>query len=292
MKRILKDKKKLILMSVFFVVALAACAQVRDGKGNIIEGMRIGLDTKFSLDQGWFDIFVWPIAQLINIVAKYTDAGIGIIVVTLLIQLLTAAISIKQQVATQKMQMIQPEMNRINAKYKGKEDQRSKMMAAQEMQALYKKYDINPFGSLISVFIQFPIIIAIYQAVMRAQSVETGTFMGIDLAKTVINGVKEANWIYLVIFLLMMLFQFLSMKFPQWMAEKERKKSHKKTKSYADPKQGSMEKSMNMMTYFSLAMIGFLSLTWPLGMSFYWMISALARVIQSVVIQKFFIKEV
>ncbi|MEG2550077.1 MAG: YidC/Oxa1 family membrane protein insertase, partial [Erysipelotrichaceae bacterium] len=81
--------------------------------------------------------------------------------------------------------------------------------------------------------------------------------------------------------------------FPQWLQEKRKKRLNVKEKKYAQPEaQGSgMMKSMNMMTYVSLAMISFLSLTWPLGMSFYWLVSAVCRVLQSWVIDRFFIKD-
>ncbi|MEG2799127.1 MAG: YidC/Oxa1 family membrane protein insertase, partial [Erysipelotrichaceae bacterium] len=238
-------------------------------------------------------IIVWPIAQMINFVAEFSDAGIAVIVVTFLIQLITAAFSIKSQVASQKMQMLQPEMNRIQAKYAGKTDDRSKMQQATEMQALYSKHKISPFGSILVMFIQFPIIIGMYQAVMRAYSVIAGDFMGVNLSITPIDGIRNAEWAYLVIFLLMVGSQFASMKFPQWLQEKRKKRLNVKEKKYAQPEaQGSgMMKSMNMMTYVSLAMISFLSLTWPLGMSFYWLVSAVCRVLQSWVIDRFFIKD-
>ncbi|MEG1629700.1 MAG: YidC/Oxa1 family membrane protein insertase [Erysipelotrichaceae bacterium] len=297
MKRFFKDKKKLLILSVFMILGLAACTNARGTDGQIIKDLVIYLDTPFSqtFNTGsWFDgIIVWPIAQMINFVAEFSDAGIAVIVVTFLIQLITAAFSIKSQVASQKMQMLQPEMNRIQAKYAGKTDDRSKMQQATEMQALYSKHKISPFGSILVMFIQFPIIIGMYQAVMRAYSVIAGDFMGVNLSITPIDGIRNAEWAYLVIFLLMVGSQFASMKFPQWLQEKRKKRLHVKEKKYAQPEaQGSgMMKSMNMMTYVSLAMISFLSLTWPLGMSFYWLVSAVCRVLQSWVIDRFFIKD-
>ena len=56
--------------------------------------------------------------------------------------------------SAQRMQEIQPEMQRIQDKYKGKTDDRSRMMMAQETQKLYQKYDIHPFGSILVTFIR------------------------------------------------------------------------------------------------------------------------------------------
>ena len=90
------------------------------------------------------------------------------------------------------MQALQPEMQKIQAKYAGRTDDRAKMMQAQEMQALYSKYKINPFGTILVTFIQFPVILGMYQATMRAYSVVTGSFIGIDLTKSPIEGLGDS----------------------------------------------------------------------------------------------------
>lgn len=297
MKRFLNDNKKWLFMSLFLLVFVTACVNTRDANGKTIPEMLINLDTGYveciTGPGGWFNIFVWPVAQLINIIAKYTDAGIGIIVATLLLNLGTAAMSIKQQVSAQKMQLLQPDMQRIQAKYAGKTDQASRMRMAQETQALYKKHEISPFGSIVTMFIQLPIIMAVYQAVLRATSVNEGLFMGIDLTQTPMEGITSVNIPVIVIFLLMAVSQFLSMKIPQILQKKRKKEQNIKTKDYANPKnnQNSMMNSMNSMMYVSLGMIVIFALNWPLGMSFYWLVSALSRIIQNVVIQKYFIKD-
>ena len=62
----------------------------------------------------------------------------------------------------------QPEIQKIQNKYKDKTDERSKMQMAQEMQNLYQKYDIHPFGSMLITFIQLPIMMGMYYATMRS----------------------------------------------------------------------------------------------------------------------------
>ena len=297
MKRIFKDKKKLMLLSIFFVVLVAGCTNYIDPETGRVATESVISSTMTwgaAFNEGWFTgIFVWPVAQLINIIGNKVDAGVAIIVVTFLINLVIGVFSIKSQVASQKMQMLQPEMTKITQKYAGKTDERSKMMQAQEVQALYSKHSINPFSSILIMIVQLPVILAVYQAVMRAEAVINGSFMGIDLTLTPVNGMKEGQIAYFVIFALMVIAQFVSMKFPMWLAAWKKKKSGVKTKEYANdkPAGGMMGNSMNMMTYVSVGMIAFISLSWPLGMSFYWLISSLARIIQNVVINTFFIKD-
>ncbi len=296
MKKIMKDHKKLLLLSVLMIVFVSACTNYREADGTVSEANQIFLDTPFmdSVAEGWFNVFVWPVAQLINLVAGYSDAGIGIIVVTLLLNFLIASFSIKQQVSMQKMQQLQPEIDSITRKYAGKTDQNSRMRQATEMNALYKKHEINPFGSIIGMFIQLPIIFSVYQAVIRANSVNEGSFLGVNLTQTPIEGVT--NWsdesiAVIIIFILMALFQFVSLKMPQYLQKKRKAEMNVKTKDYANPKKSKgMSSSMNSMMYVSWIMIIMFSVSWPLGMSFYWMVSAFARIIQNLVIQKFFIK--
>lgn len=297
MKQFFKDKRKLMIFTIFVLVVLAACSSPRDpSTGQVYPEKLIGIGTSFGsqLSLGWFDgIIVWPIAQLINIVAQATDAGVGIIVVTLLLQFATAAFSIKSQVSSQRMQMLQPEIQRIQNKYAGKTDDRSRMMQAQELQQIYSKNNINPFGTLLVTFLQFPLILGVYQATQRAEEVVQGSFMNIKLTETPIWGLENGQWVYILIFLLMVLFQFASFKFPQWLQKQKDKQNHVKRKEYAEPKKNTnnMAGSMNMMMYVSLGMIAIFAINWPLSMSFYWLVSSIARIIQNIVINKFFIKE-
>ena len=297
MKRFFKDKRKLMIFTIFILVVLAACSSPRDpNTGQVYPEKLIGIDTTFGsqLNQGWFDgIIVWPIAQLINVIAQATDAGIGIIIVTLLLQFATAAFSIKSQVSAQRMQMLQPEMQRIQNKYAGKTDDRSRMMQAQELQQIYAKNNINPFGTILTTFLQFPLILGVYQATQRAQEVVEGSFLNIKLTETPIWGMENGQWVYILIFLLMIVFQFASLKFPQWLQKQRDKNNHVKKKEYADPKnnKNNMAGSMNMMMYGRLGMIAIFAINWPLSMSFYWLVSSIARIIQNIVINKFFIND-
>lgn len=294
MKNLFKGKKKMILFSLLLLVVVAGCANyVNPDTKKVYEEFVITSSTTFKevWNEGWFaGLLIWPIAQLINWVGGMTgDAGIAIIVATVLINLLISILSIKSQIGQQRMQMMQPEMLKIQAKYEGKTDQQSKMRMANEMQALYTKYDVNPFSSLIGMFVQLPIILAVYYAVQRASTVVNGTFMGLDITKTPLEGLKSGMFPLFIIFVLMVIFQYLSIKVPTWLAEQKKKQAHIKTKDYANKQTGPDQ--TKMMSWMSTLMIAFLGFTWPTAMSFYWLVSSIVRIIQNVVINKFFLKD-
>ena len=161
---------------------------------------------------------------------------------------------------------------------------------AHPVQALSMTNNISPFGSILVMFIQLPILMGMYYATMRASSIVVGSFAGIDLSNTPMYGLQHGEYIYLFIFVLMVVFQLLSYKIPQWLQKHEKKKQHIKEKKYAQPKNnGGMMGNMNMMMYMSTGLIAILAFSWPLAMSFYWLVSSVFRVLQNLVVHKFFI---
>lgn len=173
-----------------------------------------------------------------------------------------------------------------------KTDDRSRMLMAQETQQLYKQNNISPFGSILVMFIQLPILMGMYYATMRASAIVVGSFGSIDLSITPLAGLQNGHISYIIIFALMVFFNFLSYKIPQWLQKYEKKKNHVKEKKYAQPKDnGGMMGNMNMMMYMSTAMIAILAFSWPLAMSFYWLVSSIFRVVQNLVVHKVFISK-
>jgi len=94
--------------------------------------------------------------------------GLAIIVFTILVRLITYPLTSQQMKSTQKMQELQKskKWQEMQKKYK---DNREQM--AQEQMKLYKEMGVSPFGSCLPTLIQFPIIIGLYQAIIRALAV-------------------------------------------------------------------------------------------------------------------------
>ena len=293
--------KKLLLLSavVLVVVFLTGCRVPMDENNHVIyianeavPGSEFTFRTSFSdviANENWFNaLFVYPLSWLINKLAPVISVGGAIAVVTITVNGLLAALTIKSSIATQQMQLLQPEMDRIQRKYEGREDEASKMRMAQETQALYKKYDINPLSTILVTFLQFPIIMAMYMAVHRSWAVQSGTFLGMNLQTTPLNGMKlllqgdMGGLPYLFLFIFMGACQFLAMKLPQMIqkkkAEEEAAKHHRKP---AEP-----STQNQVMQYYMVGMILVFGLMWPSAMSLYWAINSLVTIGKTLIVQK------
>lgn len=273
----MRNYKKIAVLFLV-LITLTGCTNVIDPNTNtVLEQYIIRLGDGWIWGQeGWFaSLFIWPLAQLINFVAQYTGALLSIIIVTLLIRLVTLRGSIKATVQQQKMQLMAPEQAKIEEKYRNRTDQQSKMAKATETQKLYEKHGINPMGALGGTFIQLPIILAMYQAVTRAESIITGSAFGQPLKITPREGIASGNIVIIIIFILMIVAQAASMFIPQYLA-KQKLKKYPNQKPAANPGQS--------MLYVSLAMIVVFALNMNVGMSLYWLISSVTQLGQTLFI--------
>lgn len=203
MKKLFKNKK--LWLALGLLITLTACTNVIDPDTKLIMPDKIiHLTTTIGdilANESWFSaFFVYPISQAINFISQYTGVVLSIIIVTILIKLLTLSFTIKSTVASQKLQIINPELKAIQDKYAGKTDNQSKMKMSQEMQALYSKHNINPLGSIVVMFIQFPVIIAMYQAVQRAAAVVNGSVFGTSLQTTPMGAFQQGVYLFVAIY--------------------------------------------------------------------------------------------
>ncbi len=88
--------------------------------------------------------------------------GFAIILFTILVRLMMLPLAIKQQKSMIKMQLIQPEVQKIQEKYKDKKgDPEVQRKIQQETQALYQKHGVSLFGGCLPLLIQMPIFFAL-----------------------------------------------------------------------------------------------------------------------------------
>ena len=110
---------------------------------------------------------------------------LSIIGLTIVVRLLIMPLFVKQIRASRGMQLLQPEMQALQAKYKGKKDQLSRQAMAQEQMEMYRKHGTNPFASCLPILAQMPIFFGLYQVLMgvptAAQSNESVLMLPADL---------------------------------------------------------------------------------------------------------------
>lgn len=93
------------------------------------------------------------------------NIGLCIILFTLVVKLLMFPLTLKQQKSTKLMAVIQPEINAIQKKYKGKTDNDSVMKMNAETKAVYEKYGTSMTGGCLQLVIQMPILFALYRVI-------------------------------------------------------------------------------------------------------------------------------
>ena len=289
MKFIPRTKKLLALMAIVTIVVTATgCTAPKDANGHII---LISNTTTFGdifQTENWFNaLFVWPLSWVLNHLAPIISVGGAIAVVTAVVNGLLAVFTLKSQMGMQRMQMLQPELNKIQRKYEGRDDQASKMRMAQEQQQLMKKYDVNPGSMMLVQFIQLPIIMAMFMAIQRAEAIVNGTFLGMNLQvkpseafgllfKGDLSGLP-----YIILFLLMAVTQvvlvLLPMYFQKKKAEAEAAKHHRKPEP-------TNNQNMMMQMYMIVMVLAF-GLMWQSGMSLFWFIRNIVDIIKTIIVQ-------
>jgi YidC/Oxa1 family membrane protein insertase len=116
----------------------------------------------------WNTIVIQPFVNILLLINSLVqNFGVSIILFTILIRLLTHPLTVRQFKATKSMQALQedPRYKKMQEKYKD-----DKERLAQEQMQLYKEHGVNPLGSCLPTLIQFPLIIGLYQSVIRAMA--------------------------------------------------------------------------------------------------------------------------
>ncbi|AZB44466.1 membrane protein insertase YidC [Bacillus sp. FJAT-42376] len=143
-----------------------------------------------SETSGFFNHFVvFPFSALIKYTASLFGGsyGVAIILVTFLVRLLLMPFMMKQyknqQQMKKKMAIIQPEMKKIQAKYKDKKkDPESQRLMQQETLQLYQKHGYNPLAmGCLPILIQTPILFGFYFAIQRTPEIAAHSFLWFDL---------------------------------------------------------------------------------------------------------------
>jgi len=107
----------------------------------------------------WFSRLV--IIPCFDLLGKFIrNYGLVILLMTLIIKLLLSPLTIKSYKSTAKMQVIKPEVDKLNEKYPNEKDAMKKQQAMME---LYQKAGISPMGGCLPMLLQMPILFAMFR---------------------------------------------------------------------------------------------------------------------------------
>jgi len=219
---------------------------------------------------GWFGFLAEPIEGALKLLHSVAGSwGVSIILMTLLIKGVTFPLTKTQLEGTSKMQVMQPLVKELQAKYQSNPEVMNKKVAE-----LYQSNDINPLAGCIPAIVQIPVFIGLYRAVLNLAKEDLlnesflflpnleGPTYGADpthgmdwLMQGWVNGVPALGWAdtasFLIMPVLLVVSQFASVTLMQ-------------------PK-GQDAASSNAVLKLLPLMIGWFSLSAPSALSIYWL---------------------
>lgn len=251
-----KETIKLYKKNKVDVSELPKCAEM-----NIVSGNYEGI---------WTTVFVKPLAWVIIQIGEiFKNYGLSIIITTLLIRLITMPFTKKAALQSENLKKAQPELEKLERKYKNKTDQNSMLQKNQEMLGIYKKYEINPMSSCLFSILQVPLFFAFYEAMNRLPAIFESSFIGFQLGTTPVTGLSHGHYLYLIIVVLVIATSFFSFKLNSGASMSE-----------------DQAKQMKMMTNFMTIFIGVASLTLSTGIAIYWIVNSGFTILQNLWVKR------
>ncbi len=220
-----------------------------------------------KVDSLWIEGFIKPTAWLILKIGYWVgNLGLGLIIVGILIRLVLLPIQFKSTKQSFNMRKANPEIQKLEKKYKGRKDNEAMMAKSQETMLIYKKYKVNPMLGCLLAFIQLPIFLAFLQAIYRLPVLYEEHFLTLNLGMTPLKGITDGNYIYLLLIILILFSTFFSFKYSM---------------SQTPTMNENMQKQTKTMLYVMMVVIGFASFSLPTAIAIYWVTTNLFIVIQT-----------
>lgn len=198
-----------------------------------------------------FDTFIYYLQSFLTFFYQFSETigyanyGIAIILMTIVIKMILYPLTVKQVKSMKAMQEMQPEMKKIQAKYKDKPE-----MLQKEMTALYKNSGVNPLAGCLPLIAQMPILMGIFYAIRDYTYIGSPSFLWLDNLSQVDP--------YYILPVLSAITTYIQQK--QTMTE--------------------INQQTQMMMIMMPLFIGGISCTFPSGLVIYWVISNIMQIAQ------------
>ncbi len=216
----------------------------------------------------WTSLFVKPLSFILILLGKEIgNYAVSLIIISLIIRLIAFPFTKKTAMQSELIKQAQPELTRIQNKYKDKQDQESLTKQSQEMMRVYKKYNINPMSGCLFSMIQLPLFIAFFEAVQRTPAIFEDRFLGLQLGTTPSVGFGTATIIsYIILMILIALTTILSFKL--------------------NMSGNSVDPNMKMMPIMMSVMIIIMGLFMPSALGIYWVTTNLFTIFQNLSVKR------
>lgn len=252
----------------------------------------------------FFETLLWPLRWLVELVLVvwhqlFTTLGmpadggltwvLSIIGLVVVVRSALIPVTVRQIKSQRRMMDIQPEMKKIQAKYKGKNDQFSREAMSRETMALYKKHGTNPFASCLPILIQMPIFFSLFYVLRNAagamgsgqsgagkagigllnedltNSFNQASIFGAPLKMTFTQGWESQNWVVVVLLGAIVVLMIGSQFFTQLQIM---------SKNVSDETKNSpMYRQQRIFLYIIPFAFLFSGVTFPLALNIYWFTS-------------------
>ncbi len=245
----------------------------------------------------------WLLGKVMNFIyTMLTDTfnlqngvvGLSIIIYTIIVYTCMLPMTINQQRTSKMSTVMNPEIQAIQKKYKNRKDQASMMKQQEEIQQVYDKYGTSMMGGCLPLLIQMPFLFALYPVIysietyvpaIKSAPESVQRFLTIpNLKEAPIQMIRNsgdyaipAAAIIITAILLPVLSgatQMLNIKLSQSVTGQQLDKDN--------PMAGTMKTMNTTMPLLSVFMV----FTLPTGIGLYWIISAVVRTLQQIVINK------
>ena len=202
--------------------------------------------------------FLSPLVEIISSILMFFfeltgNYGLAIILLTIVVNIITFPLTKKQINSSRRLQELQPELKKLQEKYKGDKEKYNK--ATMEYM---KENKVNPMGGCLPLLIQFPIIIGVFQLLRDpgVMMIDNTFFLGLDLTLSPTEAGKYFSFInpYYILPVISAAGTFLHQRMV-----------------LTDPKQ-------KMMLYIFPVMILVISVNFPAGLVLYWTTNSLLSV--------------
>ena len=208
-----------------------------------------------------------------------SNYGIIILLLTLLIKLVISPLTLKSYMSSAKMNVLRPELDKINAKYPRQEDALKKQ---QETMELYRKAGVSMFGGCLPMLLQFPVLFAMFRFFPASFELRQKGFLWADDLSTY-DSILDFGFnipLYGDHVSLFAILCALSMYF-----------SARMTQGSTADNNPQMKSMRNMTLYFMPIFMLFICNNLSSGLTYYYLLSNLIMMLQTWIIRRFFVDE-